>query len=1152
MPASSAQPADTSLTAVSTRLSASEGWDALRHAIQQGESGSIDGAWGSSAAAAVVALAAEVTAPLLVIVPHLTDIGPWQEDLASFAGERPAVFPAFETWPVVERAGKIAPETGHRLRLLQNLANGGRQPPESRGADAPRWPGSIILAPIAAVVQPVPPRADLAARGRRIAVGNTLDPDEFASWLVEAGYKRAEAVEFPGEFGRRGGILDLFPPDAADPVRLEFFGDELESIRTFTAHTQRSLEKKTEVTVLAVNSPTGGRSQGFILDYFPSGSVVVLVEPSDLKEQARHFFDRVADPEGLFTVDGTFANLLTRPTVTVSAMPRASVEATAHLRVESVERFSGNVQKVRDELDAVAHSDRVLIACQSEAEVHRLTEVLKAGKLAESERLRIVTGHVRRGFRVVAGEPRPPGSRDSGTAVVRRSGVTQPADAADSQFGGLVVLGSHELFHKELLPPGVKHATDSARRIESRAIDSFLDLNDGDYVVHVAQGIARFRGMRMLEKGVSGQQSAVSEDGDQEPAVGVEEHLILEFRDGVLLYVPASRIDLVQRYVGGSQTEPELSKLGGTAWGRKKNKVAEAVMDMAAEMIQIQAVRAALPGHPFPADSDWQQEFEDAFPYQETPDQATSIVEIKRDLEKPKPMDRLLCGDVGYGKTEVAVRAAFKAIDNGKQVAVLVPTTVLAEQHHRTFRERLAEYPFTVECLNRFRSPKQQKEILKRLAEGTVDIVVGTHRLVSEGVNFKDLGLVIIDEEQRFGVEHKERLKRLRTSVHILTMTATPIPRTLHSALLGVREISSLETPPPKRYPVETRIVRWDDALIRNAIHRELNRGGQVYFVHNRVYDIWDIAAKLQAIAPEAKIVVGHGQMNEHDLERAMVAFIHKEADILVATTIIESGLDIPNANTIFIDDADQYGLADLHQLRGRVGRTKLRAYAYLIVNPLKTVSPNAQKRLKAIEEFSELGAGFKIAMRDLEIRGAGNILGTEQSGHIAAVGYEMYCQLLENAVRQLKHQPPRQAVEVNVDLPWPAFLPKDYVPGQKLRIEVYRRLSRLREPAKLDDFRQELRDRYGPPPEAVEWLLRTTEVRLHCVRWQIGSVHRLGPDLVFGYRNRKKADTLEKLTHRRIKVVDEQNMYLRLKPEEDSPEAIYALLTTLLNPPRQ
>jgi len=502
---------------------------------------------------------------------------------------------------------------------------------------------------------------------------------------------------------------------------------------------------------------------------------------------------------------------------------------------------------------------------------------------------------------------------------------------------------------------------------------------------------------------------------------------------------------------------------------------------------------------------------------------------------------------VGYGKTEVAIRAVFKAIDNGKQVAVLVPTTVLAEQHYRTFKERLAEYPFTVECLSRYKSTKKQKEVIKHLAEGGVDVVVGTHRLISDGVKFKDLGLVIIDEEQRFGVEHKEKLKRLRVSVHILTMSATPIPRTLHSALLGVREISNLETPPLGRFPVETRIIRWDDQLIKHAIHREFNRGGQVYFVHNKVYDIKDVAAKLQYIVPDAKIVIGHGQMADGELEAAMLKFVRKEADILVATTIIESGLDIPSANTMFIDEADIYGLADLHQLRGRVGRTTLRAYAYLIVDPLKLVSPTAQQRLKAIEEFTDLGAGFKIAMRDLEIRGAGNILGTEQSGHIATVGYEMYCQLLENAVRQLKNQPPRVAVEVNVNLPWPAFLPRDYVPGQKLRIEVYRRLSRLRDPDKLVDFRQELRDRYGPPPEPVEWLLRTTEVRLLCVKWQVSSVHRDGRNLILTYKHPAKAAQLTARSKGRLKVIDDKHLYLKLSDTEDTPEAMYPLLVGVL-----
>src|SRR5215468_2695711 len=445
-------------------------------------------------------------------------------------------------------------------------------------------------------------------------------------------------------------------------------------------------------------------------------------------------------------------------------------------------------------------------------------------------------------------------------------------------------------------------------------------------------------------------------------------------------------------------------------------------------------------------------------------------------MQRSRPMDRLVCGDVGYGKTELAIRAAFKTVDNGRQVAVLVPTTVLAEQHYRTFSERLAEYPFVVESISRFRSAAEQKRIVQRLAQGGVDVVVGTHRLLSADVKFKDLGLVIIDEEQRFGVEHKERLKRLRQTVDVLTMTATPIPRTLHLSLLGIRDISNLETPPPDRLAIETRINRFDPELIRHAILRELNRDGQVYFVHNRVYNIHEITDRLSRYVPEARFVVAHGQMPEHELEQAMVKFVCRDADVLVATTIIESGLDIPNANTIFINQSDNYGLADLHQLRGRVGRYKHRAYAYMLLDSDRSVTPAAARRLKAIEEFTELGAGFKIAMRDLEIRGAGNILGTQQSGHIAAVGYELYCQLLENAVRQLKKQPLRTPLEVTIDLPWPAFLPRDYIASQRGKIEVYRRLARVRRAQRIDDFRQELRDRFGEPPEPAQWLLKLAE----------------------------------------------------------------------------
>ena len=1129
-----------------------DGWAALQAALASGNCGTIDGAWGSAGALAVAALSEHVTGTLLVAVPSPADPAPWAEDLTSFTGVRPSIFQTWEGWPLPPNKGKLDPITASRLRLLQELTS---------------TPPKVVIATIAALCQPVPARADLAASGRKLTAGEVIDPTDLAGWLVASGYKRVDAVEYPGEFSRRGGICDIFPPDMREPVRLEFFGDELESIRTFAVTSQRSLEKKRAITLLNADSGVGRMgtlngeqssgsssrsaetSSGFLTDYLPPGSRVVLVEPAELKEQGKHFFERVADPTGLFIPDAAFANLLRLPNVTITTLPRPSIEASVHLRVESIERFSGSVHRVRDELDAVSSSNtqQVLIACQTEAECHRLTDVLKAGQLAASQRLRLVTGHVRAGFRLV--EP------------------------------GVLVLGSHELFHKDLLPPGVKDQTrKSSRRVESRAIDTFLDLNDGDYVVHVAHGIARFRGMKMLAKtsSVLGQQS--NEDGQTDSDEfakdegrrtkdAEEEHLVLEFREHVYLYVPASRIDLVQKYVGGHQAEPELSRLGGTSWGRKKDKVADAVRDMAAEMIQLQAVRQSVPGFAFPGDSDWQREFEAAFPYQETPDQLSAIQEVKADLEKPKSMDRLICGDVGYGKTEVAIRAAFKTIDNGKQVAILVPTTVLAEQHYRTFTQRFVEYPFTVEVISRFKSAAKIKDVLKRVAAGTVDVVVGTHRLLSKDVKFKDLGLVIIDEEQRFGVEHKERLKLLRATVHVLTMTATPIPRTLHGALLGIREISNLETPPPERQPVETRIIRWDDKQIRNAILREMNRGGQAYFVHNRVHDIHDIATKVKILVPEAKVVVGHGQMHADELEQAMLAFVRKDADILVATTIIESGLDIPNANTIFIDDADIYGLADLHQLRGRVGRQKNRAYAYMIVNPLKLLNPTANRRMKAIEEFTELGSGFKIAMRDLEIRGAGNILGAEQSGHISAIGYELYCQLLENAVRALKHQPPRAAIEVNVDLPWPAYLPRDYVPGQKLRIEVYRRLARLRDLKKLEDFRQELRDRYGTIrtsglaggdssetegdfPEPVEWLLRTTEVRLLCVNWQIAGIHRDKRDLIFTYRNAAKVQQLASSSRGRVKVVDEKSAYLRLQAEDgESPEEIYRLLLGVLRP---
>jgi transcription-repair coupling factor (superfamily II helicase) len=1090
------------------RLTQVDAFQPLLDSLKQGHSGTIDGAWGSSAGLASAALALEVPRTLLVVIAHPGALDDWTGDLFSFSGMRPVVFPAWDSKPGVE----LDIVAGQRLRLLRQLQSD--EPPR------------LILTTIQALIQPVPEREAFASNRRVLRTGDSVDLEEIVSWLASHGYRPTEVVELPGEFARRGGILDVYSPDAENPFRIEFFGDEIESVRQFAADTQRSLGiiPSAEITGgAAENEETAVPMTGHLCEYLPEGgSWTTLIEVEELMEQGRHYLERVPDTAGLFNVEGVFRQLVRFPSVKIAALPSPTVEAAYHLRVESVERFSGEVARVRDELDAVAAQDLVLIACQNEAECKRLNEVLGAGQLAQSDRLRLVIGRVRAGFRLL------------------------DLDGAGSS---LVVLGGQELFHREARPEG--RVGGPRRQIEARAIDSFLDLSEGDLVVHVTHGIARFRGMQLLQK-----ETGVERSRKGEPRAA-EEHLVLEFRDGVRVFVPASRIDLVQKYVGGSKTDPELSKYGGTGWQKRKERVEEAVRDLAADMLQLQALREAQPGIAYPPDSEWQSAFEAAFPYQETPDQLTSLTELKADMQRARPMDRLICGDVGYGKTELAIRAAFKAIDNGRQVAVLVPTTVLAEQHFRTFSQRLAEYPFTVECLSRFRTGGEQKRILERLGHGSVDVIIGTHRLLSADVHFKDLGLVVIDEEQRFGVEHKERLKRLRATVDVLTMTATPIPRTLHLALLGIRDISNLETPPPDRLAIETRIVRFDPSLVRNAILRELNREGQVFFVHNRVHNIRDVQSRLEQIVPEARFAVVHGQMGEHELEQNMLRFVRREADVLVATTIIESGLDIPNANTIFINEADHYGLADLHQLRGRVGRYRNRAYAYMLLDPNRSIQPVAAKRLKAIEEFTELGAGFKIALRDLEIRGAGNILGTQQSGHIAAVGYELYCQLLENAVCQLRKQPQRVPLEVHVDLPWTAFFPHTYIPGQRLRIEAYRRLARVRRLDRLDDFRQELRDRYGAPPEPAEWLLRLAEVRILASAWKLASVHLERPtesasaptDVVLKYRDAKRIQALAARTQGRLRVVDEDSAYFRLQPEEMPAEALLAILRDLLRP---
>jgi transcription-repair coupling factor (superfamily II helicase) len=1062
------------LHGLADQLEQHAGFAEVLASLTAGHGGTLGGVWGSSCALVAASLEKHSPQPLVIVLPHIRDLDSLRDDLALFTSARVDQFPAWET-DIGEQV--LNDEIyGQRLRVLKSLASESKQP-------------RIIVTAIQSLMQPVPSAETLSAATRRIKVGDVLDVAELTRWLAAEGCTSTSAVEMAGEFSLRGGILDLFTPDAENPIRVELFGDEVESLRTFDVATQRSLESLQAVD-LTVLKPTRENRANFSA-YLPKNSWFLLVEPSELQEEGKYYHQRLEHPEDLFSTSLTLAEINKFPSVTAAGVPTGSYDTTAHLQFESVERFSGDVHKVREELESAAADHRVYLLTETEAEAERLGELFAQTQLLKEGKLRFISGRLARGFRFVQEQ--------------------------------VLLISAAELFHREEISRPTQRQT-------GRAIDSFLQLREGDLVVHLSHGIGRYRGLKLLEK-----------------EQGAEEHLEVEFHGGTRIYVPTSRIELVQKYVGGRQARPTLAHIGGKAWVRQKQAAEKAVTDFATDMLELEAARSSRPGISFPDDTVWQQEFDAAFPYQETPDQLTAIASIKADMQLSKPMDRLLCGDVGFGKTEMAMRAAFKAIDAGYQVALLVPTTVLAEQHGRTFKQRMAEYPFQIATLTRFSSAKETRQILEGAKNGSIDLMIGTHRLVSPDVQFQNLGLVIIDEEQRFGVTIKERLKALRTSVDVLTMTATPIPRTLHMSLLGARSISNLETPPKDRLAVETRVARFDETLIRHAILRELNRGGQVFFVHNRIHDIHNLAAKLREIVPEASIGIGHGQMTETELEDAMLGFVRGEYDILLATTIIESGLDIPNSNTIFIDDADRYGLADLHQLRGRVGRYKHRAYCYLLVDENRHLSPEAARRLRAIEEFSQMGAGFALAMRDLELRGAGNLLGTQQSGHIATVGYELYCALLEKAVRQLKKLPPRDSVDVLVDLPVAAFFPRQYVPDMRIKIDLYRRLSRMTLENDLDELHAELADRFGSVPAPVEQLVKLARLRIWAHGWKLGSIHIEGQYVVLGYKDHRQLNLLVARSQGQLRIADDQSAYLPMgETIADSGKVVEALETLL------
>ena len=908
---------------------------------------------------------------------------------------------------------------------------------------------SVIVAPISALMQGIPSGDRLETILRRIRTGDRLDVAAFTEWLAAGGYERSDTVEHPGEFAVRGGIIDVHPPGGGVPFRLDLFGDEVERIFEIDLVSQASdrLIEEVELGGAPLDSLQTDEATVQIADILPQGSIAVLGEVAELTEQARGYWERVGDARGVFPPPAVFKALGERAHAVLDVnqfSPGVMPERATVLPLGTLPGFDEEAPQAFREVQELTERFRTLVLCENDGESTRTAQLLADQEADDSVEIHVA--HLHRGFLWEGADP-------------------------------IALVPQHELLHRYATRRRVVRVRGGRER------EVFVRFGPGDYVVHRDHGIARFLGLRSMGR----------KDGG-----GEEEFLTLEFAGGTKVHVPASKIDLVQKYIGAGGAKPRLSTMGGRRWKHQKEQVKEAVRDLASEMLRVQAAREATPGIRYPADTPWQREFEAEFPYEETEDQLAAIESAKRDMSGPRPMDRLVCGDVGFGKTEVAIRAAFKAVEFGKQVAVLVPTTVLAEQHERTFAARFRAYPFRIESLSRFKTLKEAREILEDVATGQVDVVIGTHRILSKDVNFKDLGLVVIDEEQRFGVEHKQRLLRFRSTSDVLTLSATPIPRTLHMAMLGLRDISSLTTAPLDRRAIVTEVTPYNEQRIKQAIARELAREGQVYFVHNRVGDIANVAARIRKLAPGARVDHGHGQMSSRELEQVMLRFTRRETDILVCTTIIESGIDIPTANTMFINNAQNFGLSDLHQLRGRVGRHKHRAYCYMLLPPDKSVNEDGMKRLKAIEDFSMLGAGFKIAMRDLEIRGAGNLLGAEQSGHIATVGYEMYCQLLEQEVAQLRDEVQLSGTDTTVEIGLVGSIPRGWIPSDTRRMEAYRRIGQADSLENLERTSADLASAYGEPPTQVQLLVDLAELRLGAALMGIRSILVREEDVVF------------------------------------------------------
>lgn len=1086
----------------------------FQHILQAHQNGIkeqlITGLSGSSRSLLISALYREIPQSQLIVTHNLHQAQKLYEDLVEWVGEEHLYL-----YPVNELISSemiiASPElSGSRIKVLNELIQAKR---------------AIVIVPLAGVRRFLPPVELWREAQTKLAVGEELDLDRFKEKLLFLGYKRVEMVETHGEYSIRGGIIDIFPLAEQNPLRIELFDTEIESLRIFDVETQRSIKpleeaiigptvewiflkehyqqaadklagyleeqlKKTrdetvreklieKITWEIEQIRSGSTFQGFnkyiscfyhrpgsILDYMPGKPLIILDEPTRIWETEEYYQKEELDWKTSLVQIGEYMYDLSPSLGFLEWKKRLShsifylslfLRQVAHSQPQNIvnftartmQHFHGQMPTLKTEASRWMKSNQhIFFLASSEARAKRMLRVLEDFQI--EARLQVDPGELVRGIPLIR--------------------IARLQNGFELPFCSLVLVTEEEMFnqqHKKKVR--AEKSISNAERIKN-----YDELQVGDYVVHVNHGIGKYLGIETLEI-----------DGVH------KDYLHIKYAGNDKLYVPVEQIDQVQKYIGNTEdVTPKLYSLGGSEWKRVKKKVKSAVQDIAADLIKIYAKREATPGYAFSKDSDIHQEFAAMFPYEETEDQLRAIREITEDMEKPRPMDRLLCGDVGYGKTEVAIRAAFKAVMDGKQVAVLVPTTILAQQHYETFRQRFQGYPVEIDVLSRFRTRKQQNETLKNLKAGLVDIIIGTHRLLSNDVQFKDLGLLIVDEEQRFGVTHKEKIKKVRGNIDVLTLTATPIPRTLHMSMLGVKDLSVIETPPENRFPVQTYVAEYNGALIREVIERELARNGQVFFLYNQVQGIERMAEEVRALVPDARVAIAHGQMKESELESVMLAFLEGEYDVLVSTTIIETGVDIPNVNTLIVYDADKLGLSQLYQLRGRVGRSNRMAYAYFTYRRDKVLTEVAEKRLQAIKEFTELGSGFKIAMRDLAIRGAGNILGPEQHGFIASVGFDLYSQMLKEAIEELKgNQPKEEEKELEFDVHLDAYIPESYIADGKVKIEMYKKVAAVEKLEEIEQVEEEFIDRFGPLPDPVWRLLMVARLKAYAKALEMESI---------------------------------------------------------------